>query len=105
VVFDPKDKPGVSNLLGILSAFGGDPVVDLEARFTGAGYGDLKKAVVEAVLDAVTPFQDKVRGYLDDPAELDRVLARGAERARSTAASTLADVYDRVGFLPAAPPS
>jgi tryptophanyl-tRNA synthetase len=105
VVFDPAVKPGVSNLLGILSAFGGEPVVDLEARFAGAGYGDLKKAVVEAVLDAVTPFQDKVRGYLDDPAELDRVLARGAERARSTAASTLADVYDRVGFLPAAPPS
>ena len=51
------------------------------------------------------PFQDKVRGYLDDPAELDRVLARGAERARGVAASTLADVYDRVGFLPAAPPS
>ena len=105
VVFDPESKPGVSNLLGILSAFGGEPVGDLEARFAGAGYGDLKKAVVEAVLDAVIPFQDKVRGYLDDPAELDRVLARGAERARGVAASTLADVYDRVGFLPAAPPS
>jgi tryptophanyl-tRNA synthetase len=105
VVFDPESKPGVSNLLGILSAFGGEPVDDLEARFAGAGYGDLKKAVVEAVLDAVLPFQDKVRGFLDDPAELDRVLARGADRARDVAASTLADVYDRVGFLPAAPPS
>jgi tryptophanyl-tRNA synthetase len=105
VVFDPESKPGVSNLLGILSAFGGEPVGDLEARFAGAGYGDLKKAVVEAVLDAVLPFQDKVRGYLDDPAELDRVLARGADRARGVAASTLADVHDRVGFLPAAPPS
>jgi tryptophanyl-tRNA synthetase len=105
VVFDPESKPGVSNLLGILSAFGGEPVGDLEGRFAGAGYGDLKKAVVEAVLDAVIPFQDKVRGYLDDPAELDRVLARGAERARGVAASTLADVHDRVGFLPAAPPS
>ncbi|HET9946008.1 MAG TPA: tryptophan--tRNA ligase [Actinomycetes bacterium] len=105
VVFDPEAKPGVSNLLGILSAFGGDPVPDLEARFAGAGYGDLKKAVVEAVLDAVIPFQGKVRGYLDDPAELDRVLARGAEQARGVAAATLADVYDRVGFLPAAAPS
>jgi tryptophanyl-tRNA synthetase len=105
VVFDPESKPGVSNLLGILSAFGGEPVGDLEGRFAGAGYGDLKKAVVEAVLDAVIPFQDKVRGYLDDPAELDRVLARGADRARGVAASTLADVHDRVGFLPAASPS
>jgi tryptophanyl-tRNA synthetase len=105
VVFDPESKPGVSNLLGILSAFGGEPIGHLEARFAGAGYGDLKKAVVEAVLDAVIPFQDKVRGYLDDPAELDRVLARGADRARGVAASTLADVHDRVGFLPAASPS
>ena len=105
VVFDPEGKPGVSNLLGILSAFGGGSVAELEARFAGAGYGDLKKAVVEAVLDTVLPFQDEVRGYLDDPAELDRVLARGAERAGAIAAGTLADVYDRVGFLPAAPPS
>ena len=55
VRFDPGDKPGVSNLLAILSAFGGESVDDLEARFAGAGYGDLKKGVVEAVLDVARP--------------------------------------------------
>ena len=99
VRYDPVDKPGVSNLLGILSAFGGESINDVEARFVDSGYGDLKKGVVEAVLDVVVPFQERVRGYLDDPAELDAVLARGAERARPVAAATLADVYDRVGFL------
>jgi tryptophanyl-tRNA synthetase len=101
VRFDPGGKPGVSNLLAILSAVGGQSVGELEARFEGSGYGDLKKAVVEAVLDFALPFQKRVRGFLDDPAALDAVLARGAERARPVAADTLATAYDRIGFLPA----
>ena len=106
VRFDPEGKPGVSNLLAILSAFGGDSVDDLEARFAGAGYGDLKKGVVEAVLDVGR--SRSVTGctsYLDDPAELDAVLARGAERAREVASGTLADVYAKVGFLPGSAPA
>ena len=102
VVYDPEHKPGVSNLLGILSALGGEPVAALEERFVGAGYGDLKKAVAEAVLEAALPFQRRVGEYLADPAELDRVLAVGADRAKEVAAGTLADVYERVGFLPGA---
>jgi tryptophanyl-tRNA synthetase len=102
VVFDPEGKPGVSNLLGVLSAFGGETVERLEERFAGSGYGDLKKAVAEAVLDVAVPFQRRVHEYLDDPAELDRVLAAGAARAREVSAATLADVYERVGFLPGA---
>jgi tryptophanyl-tRNA synthetase len=100
IVFDPVAKPGVSNLLGILSSFGGEPVPALVDRFAGAGYGDLKKEVATAVLDFVVPFQGRVRGFLDDPAELDRALARGAEQARAVAGPTLATAYDRVGFLP-----
>jgi tryptophanyl-tRNA synthetase len=92
----------VSNLLGILSACGGETVAGLEERFAGSGYGDLKKAVAEAVLDVAVPFQRRVHEYLDDPAELDRVLAAGAARARDVSAATLADVYERVGFLPGA---
>jgi tryptophanyl-tRNA synthetase len=102
VVFDPEGKPGVSNLLGVLSAFGGETVERLEERFAGSGYGDLKKAVAAAVLDVAVPFQRRVHEYLDDPAELDRVLAAGAARAREVSAATLADVYERVGFLPGA---
>jgi tryptophanyl-tRNA synthetase len=98
--FDPVDKPGVSNLLAIHSAVGDESIADLEARYAGSGYGDLKKGVVEAVLEFVAPFQERVREYLDDPAMLDAVLARGAARAREVAARTLADAYDKIGFLP-----
>lgn len=101
VRFDAEGKPGVSNLLAILSSIGGEPVADLEERFEGGGYGDLKEAVVEAVLDFVVPFQERVHGFLADPAALDAVLSRGAERAREIAAETLATVYDNIGFLPA----
>ena len=101
VRFDSAGKPGVSNLLAILSSLTGDPVDELERRYDGSGYGDLKKGVIEAVLDFAVPFQERVRGYLDDPATLDDVLARGAARAREVASTTLAAVYDRLGFLPA----
>jgi tryptophanyl-tRNA synthetase len=105
VTFDLEGKPGVSNLLAILSAFGGESVGDLEARFAGAGYGDLKKAVVEAVLDAVGPFRDRLHEHLADPGELDAIAAHGAARAREVAAGTLADVYEKVGFLPGSAPA
>jgi tryptophanyl-tRNA synthetase len=100
--YDPENKPGVSNLLAILSSFIDEPVSELEQRYAGSGYGDLKKGVVEAVLDFAVPFQARVRELLDDPATLDDVLARGAERARPIAAETLASAYDKIGFLPPA---
>jgi tryptophanyl-tRNA synthetase len=101
VVADPENKPGVTNLMTILSAFGNRTMEQIERDFEGRGYGDLKKEVAEAVLDVVVPFQSRVRALLDDPAELDQVLARGAERARAVSSHTLAQVYDRVGFVAA----
>ncbi|MYS80095.1 tryptophan--tRNA ligase [Embleya scabrispora] len=100
VRFDEADKPGVSNLLTIHSALSGTSIAALEERFAGRGYGDLKKEVAEVLVEFVEPFQDRVRTYLDDPDELDRVLAQGAEKARAVASETLAKTYDRVGFLP-----
>ncbi|MFR9732080.1 tryptophan--tRNA ligase [Saccharopolyspora sp. MS10] len=98
--YDPEAKAGVSNLLVIHSSLTGRGIAELEAEFEGRGYGDLKKAVGEAFVEFVTPFQQQVRDYLADPAELDKVLRRGAERARSVAAETLRLTYERVGFLP-----
>ena len=103
IAFEPVGKPGVSNLLVILSSFSGEPVTSLVERLSGAGYGDLKKEVAVAVLDFAVPFQQRVRELLDDPASLDDVLARGAARAGEVAAATLAEVMDVVGFLPARP--
>lgn len=100
IVFDPERKPGVSNLLTILSALSGTPVPDVEARFTGAGYGDLKKEVAEVYVGFAEPFRDRVHELVDDPDHLDGILAEGATRARARAGARLADVYDRIGFLP-----
>ena len=100
--YDPLAKPGVSNLLVIYSALTGRKVAEIEGEFAGRGYGDLKSELADVVAEFVSPLRDRVRAYLDDPAELDRILARGAGRAREVAAATLANVYDKVGFLPPA---
>ncbi|MFJ4678679.1 MULTISPECIES: tryptophan--tRNA ligase [unclassified Kitasatospora] len=99
VTYDEAAKPGVSNLLRIHSALSGRSVDELVAHFEGKMYGALKTELAELFTEWVTPFQARTQQYLDDPAELDRVLALGAEKARAVAAETLAEVYDRVGFL------
>jgi tryptophanyl-tRNA synthetase len=98
--FDEVTKPGVSNLLTIFSALTGSSIPDLETSYAGKGYGVFKSDLADAVLDFVTPVQARVREYVDDPAELDTVLAKGAERAREVAVDTMERVRDRVGFLP-----
>ena len=103
VVFDPETKSGVSNLLTIHSALSGRTIAELEDSFAGRGYGDLKKELAEVVTDFVTPVRARTRELLDDPAELERMLAAGAVRAREVASATVAQVYDRVGFLRPAP--
>ena len=99
VVLDPAGKPGVSNLLTIHSALSGQSVQQLEERFAGSGYGDLKKEVAEVVTEAFAPVRTRTAELLDDTAELERVLAAGATRAREVAGPTLATVHDRIGFL------
>jgi tryptophanyl-tRNA synthetase len=100
IVFDTANKPGVSNLLTILSALGGSPISALEERFVGAGYGDLKKEVAEAYLAFAEPFTARANELLADTDMLDDLLADGARRARLHTEPLLAQVYDRVGFLP-----
>jgi tryptophanyl-tRNA synthetase len=99
VLADPVAKPGVTNLLTIHSALSGRSVADLEEHFAGRGYGDLKKELAEVVTDFVTPIRARTQELLDDRAELERILAAGAERARQVAGKTVASVYERVGFL------
>ncbi len=100
VRFDEAAKPGVSNLLTIYSALAGRSVADLENAYVGKGYGDFKKDVADVVVEFVTPIQQKVQSYLNDPAALDEILRAGADRARGVAAATMELVRDRVGFLP-----
>nr|WP_228395324.1 tryptophan--tRNA ligase [Modestobacter roseus] len=99
VVADPVGKPGVTNLLAIHSALSGQSTAQLEEHFAGRGYGDLKKELADVVTEAFAPVQQRTAELLADTAELERVLAAGAARARAVAAPTLATVYERVGFL------
>ncbi|RXS69565.1 tryptophan--tRNA ligase [Streptomyces sp. TM32] len=99
--FDREAKPGVSNLLTILSTLTDTSVPDLERSYEGKMYGALKTDLAEAMVDFVTPFRNRTQEYLDDPETLDAILAKGAEKARAVAAETLATTYDRLGLLPA----
>ena len=99
IVFDIANKPGVSNLLTILSAYTGESIDDLVVGFDGKMYGDLKKAVAEAVIEFVTPVQNRVSELMDDTAELENIMRAGAQRAREIASKTVADVYDKLGFV------
>ena len=98
--FDPEAKPGVSNLLTIYSTLTGKTVAELEAEYQGKMYGHLKTDLAEVVVELLTPLRNRTNELMADPAELDRLLAQGAERAREIASVTLARVYERMGFLP-----
>jgi len=98
--FDREAKPGVSNLLGIFSAVTGKSMESIETEFAGKGYGDLKGAVADAVVALTEPMQARTKELLSDSAELDRLLALGAEKASEIAEQTLADVYQKLGFIP-----
>jgi tryptophanyl-tRNA synthetase len=99
VSFDPVNKAGVSNLLTIMSAYTGTSIDELEKSFEGRMYGDLKKETATAVLNFVEPFQTKVDAYMTDPAELENLMRKCAVRAREIATKTLADVYEKLGFV------
>ncbi|MFD8075372.1 tryptophan--tRNA ligase [Streptomyces sp. NPDC059718] len=101
VRYDEQEKPGVSNLLTIYSTLTGTGIPELEQKYEGKGYGALKTDLAEVFVEWVTPFRERTQEYLGDPETLDSVLAKGAEKARSVAAETLAKAYERIGFLPA----
>jgi tryptophanyl-tRNA synthetase len=99
ILYDEENKPGISNLLTIYAALTGRTIDELLEQYDGRGYGDLKKDLAEIVVDFVKPIQERTRGYLEDPAHLDKILAIGADKARAVASVTLAQAYQHIGFL------
>ena len=93
------DKPGITNLLTILSVASGTPVPELESAYVGKGYGDLKGGVAEAVVELFAPVRERYAALIAAPDHLDEVLADGAARARAIAVATMAGVRDRIGLL------
>jgi tryptophanyl-tRNA synthetase len=100
VRFDPVAKPGVSNLLQILAATTGRPIPELEREFDGSGYGPLKAAVAEAVVDFLRPIQDRYRDLVADPGAVRAQLAIGAEKAEAMSAKVMERVRRASGLLP-----
>ncbi len=94
-----SDKPGISNLLSIMSASTSRSVEELETEFAGSSYGDFKAAVAEAVVDLLTPIQERYHAIAEDKDYLNGVLKEGAEAAQKRAYKTLAKVYRKVGFV------
>jgi tryptophanyl-tRNA synthetase len=93
------DKPGISNLIEIMSVATGETMDAIEARYDGQGYGQFKSDVGEAVVELLAPFRERYEALVADPGELERLLRRGAEKAREESAGTLQAMYDRMGFV------
>ena len=100
VRYAPADKPGVANLMTILSAISGEPFPAIEKRFADQGYGPFKTAVAEAVVEVLKPVQEKYRAVRQDEAGLRAILKQGAERASARADATLKRVHEALGFIP-----
>jgi tryptophanyl-tRNA synthetase len=98
VRYAPEEKAGISNLLDIMSVATGEPIPELEARYDGAGYGGFKADVAEAVVELFEPIKRRYTELRGDPVELERLLARGADKAREASAPTLEQMYERMGF-------
>jgi tryptophanyl-tRNA synthetase len=84
----------------ILGALTGSSLDEIEKQFAGRGYGDLKATTAEAFVEMVQPFRQRTLALLDEPDHLQQVLADGAGRACAVAQATLAQTYERIGFLP-----
>jgi tryptophanyl-tRNA synthetase len=92
-------KPGISNLIEILSVATSTPIAEIESRYDGTGYGDFKRDVGDAVVELLAPIQKRYAELRADEGELRRMLAAGAEKAREASAPTLDVMYERMGFV------
>ncbi len=98
-VLHAPDKPGISNLIEIMTVSTGDSIEAIQARYDGEGYGTFKSEAAESVIALLEPFQQRFREIRDDPGELHRLLALGAEKASATSKPTLDTMVERMGFV------
>ena len=97
---DDPDRAGVNNLLGIYKVITGKPEESVERDFYDArGYGDLKKAVAEVVIEELSPIREKYHQLINDVEELDRLLSIGAEQARAISDQKLRLMKEKMGLI------
>jgi tryptophanyl-tRNA synthetase len=100
LTYDPENRPEASNLLNIYAALADLPRADVEARFGESSFSAFKGELAELAVEKLAPITAEMRRLMDDRAEIERLLRRGAARAEAIATDNLARVYDLVGFLP-----
>jgi tryptophanyl-tRNA synthetase len=98
VRYDPGEKPGISNLIELLTVVTGESIKDVESRYDGSGYGQFKQDVADAIVELLDPIQARYNALRSDVSELDRLLRVGADKARTASAPTLTLMYERMGF-------
>ncbi|HKX47166.1 MAG TPA: tryptophan--tRNA ligase [Gaiellaceae bacterium] len=94
-----EDKPGISNLIEIMTVSTGESIDGIQSRYDGQGYGAFKSEAAESVIALLEPIQTRFREVRDDPGELHRLLALGAEKAAEVSRPTLESMYERMGFV------
>ena len=100
VVFDPENKPGIANLMSIMSALTGKTMDEITAEYDGQGYGKFKDAVADSVIAALEPIQKRYDEISADKAYLQEVLTSGAERAEGIAYRTMLKIRKKIGYAP-----
>ncbi|PWL42601.1 MAG: tryptophan--tRNA ligase [Bacillota bacterium] len=94
-----EDKPGITNLMGILGALSGQTMEQIEDAFAGKGYGDLKSAVADAVIGELSPIQAEYKRLIADKGQLEALMKEGREKAARVANRTMSKVYRKMGFI------
>jgi tryptophanyl-tRNA synthetase len=96
---EPEEKPGISNLIEIMTVATGESIAEVEARYDGRGYGQFKEDVADAVVELFDPIRRRYDELRADEPKLRRLLAAGAEKAAAASAPTLETMYERMGFV------
>ena len=97
IIYDPVNKPGVSNLLTIMACCSGKSIEELVAEYNGKGYGEFKKAVADSVVNVLKPIQEKYKEYINSP-YIDEVLNQGREKASYFASKMVSKVKRKMGL-------
>jgi tryptophanyl-tRNA synthetase len=98
VRYDPDEKPGISNLIELMTVVTGESIQGIEARYDGSGYGQFKGDVADAIIEVLDPIRERYEQLRADVGELDRLFKLGAEKAREASGPTLELMYERLGF-------
>ena len=99
IKYDEQNKPAISNLLAIYSLFSGKPIPDIEKEYAGKNYSALKYDLAEVIIEGLSPIQNKYKELSVNPNYVKNILREGAEKAKTIASQTMAEVRSKIGFL------